>query len=244
MAKQNETGHAINVDNFYELIQFVTTYGASYNPTMDALKIPQLSAKLSAALNTLQGVTDQVTTFNNTVNARMEVFTPSKPLATRVVNALETSGASADVVKDAKTINRKIQGKRATAVVPPLPPGTPPPATISASQLSYTQTIEHWSALISLLDSQAIYAPNETELTPETLTIMREAMTAANDLVADEWALITHVRNTRDEELYKPETGLVRIAELVKKYVKSVFGAQSVEFKQLNHIKFKTFKRG
>lgn len=28
-AKQFETGHVINVDNFYELIQFVTTYSSA-----------------------------------------------------------------------------------------------------------------------------------------------------------------------------------------------------------------------
>lgn len=243
MAKQFETGHVINVDNFYELIQFVTTYGAPYNPTLDALKLPQLSAKHTAGLNAIQGVTNQVTTFNNTVNARMEVFAPSKPLATRVVNVLEVSGASADVVKDAKTINNKIQGKRATAITQPVPPGTPPPPTISASQQSYAQTIEHWAALISLLDSQTVYAPNETELQAEALTLMRQAMVNANNAVANDWAQITNIRNQRDEVLYNPETGLVRIAELVKKYVKALFGSKSLEFIQLNHIQFRTIKR-
>lgn len=243
MAKQNETGHAINVDNFYELIQFVTTYGVTYNPTMDALKLPQLTAKQTAALAALQGVTDQVTSYNNTVNARMEVFDPSKPLATRVLNALETSGVSADVIQDAKTINRKIQGTRAKSATQPVPPGTPPPVTISASQQSYAQTIEHWAALISLLDSQALYAPNETELQAEALTVMHQQMINANDAVATEWAQITNVRNQRDEVLYNPETGIVAIASLVKKYVKALFGAKSVEFLQLNHIQFRTFNR-
>ena len=244
MAKQYETGHAINVDNFYELIQFVTTYGATYNPMLDALKIPQLSAQHTAGLNALQSVTNQVTSYNNTVNLRMEVFAPSKPLATRVINVLETSGASADVIKDAKTINRKIQGKRAKTITEQLPPDNQPPATISASQQSYAQTIEHWAALISLLQSQVEYAPNEAALQTSTLQEMHTAMIEANDNVANEWALISNVRNQRDQVLYNPETGIVKTAELVKKYVKALYGSKSIEFTQVNHIPFRTIKRG
>ena len=38
-----ETGHAKNVANFQDLIAFVTGYGATYNPTKNALKLSQLT---------------------------------------------------------------------------------------------------------------------------------------------------------------------------------------------------------
>lgn len=242
MAKQFETGHVINVDNFYELIQFVITYGATYNPTAAALQLPQLTAKHTEALAVLQAVTDQVTTYNNFVNARMEVFAPSKPTATRVINVLEVSGASAEVINDAKTINRKIQGKRATNPGP-VPPGTPPPPTISTSQQSYAQIIAHWAALLSLLQSEPLYLPNEVALQIASLQAMHDSMVEANDSVAEAWAEISSVRNNRDGVLYRPEAGLVATAALVKKYVKAVFGAESIQFSQVNHIQFRTIKR-
>lgn len=37
-----ETGHAKNVANFQDLISFCEGYGATYNPSKEALKIPQL----------------------------------------------------------------------------------------------------------------------------------------------------------------------------------------------------------
>lgn len=242
MAKQNETGHAINVDNFYELIQFVITYGVTYSPTMDALKLPQLNEKYTEAGEALQLVTNRATAYNNTVNDRVETFAPSRKLATRVINLLEVSGASPEVIKDAKSINRKIQGKRA-ANPQPVPPGSPPPITISASQQSFAQTIEHWAALISLLQSEPLYLPNETDLQITNLTTMHNAMITDDQLVAESWAQVTNGRNQRDEVLYSPATGLVATAALVKKYVKALYGTESLQFKELNHINFKTFKR-
>ncbi len=243
MAKQYETGHAINVDNFYELIQFAISYGAPYNPTLSALKIPQLLEQQTAGLRAIQAVTDQVTIYNNTVNQRMVVFEPSKPLATRVINILEASGASPETIKDARTINRKIQGQRAHIITEPLPPDNPPPTNISAIQQSYAKIIEHWAALISLLRSQGVYTPNEEDLRIETLFNLHDAMVVANDAVAREWAQISNIRNQRDEVLYNPETGIVKTAQLVKKYVKAIFGFNSIEFKQIKGIKFTTIKR-
>jgi hypothetical protein len=42
MASTSETGHAKNVANFQDLISFVTSYGATYNPSKNGLKLPQL----------------------------------------------------------------------------------------------------------------------------------------------------------------------------------------------------------
>lgn len=42
MASTSETGHAKNVANFQDLIEFVTAYGATYNPSKNNLQLPQL----------------------------------------------------------------------------------------------------------------------------------------------------------------------------------------------------------
>ena len=43
----------------------------------------------------------------------------------------------------------------------------------------------------------------------------------------------------RNKKLYNAETGLVARAQLVKNYVKSVFGASSPEYKLINKLSFK-----
>jgi len=47
MASTSETGHAKNVANFEVLISFCSGYGASYSPSKNALKIPQLQTTLT-----------------------------------------------------------------------------------------------------------------------------------------------------------------------------------------------------
>ena len=53
MASTSETGHAKNVANFQDLIEFVTGYGATYNPSKNSLKLPQLISLKASAEGTL-----------------------------------------------------------------------------------------------------------------------------------------------------------------------------------------------
>jgi hypothetical protein len=49
MPSTSETGHAKNVANFETLVSFCTGYGATYNPSRDALKVANLQTLLTAA---------------------------------------------------------------------------------------------------------------------------------------------------------------------------------------------------
>ena len=172
MPSKSETGHAKNVANFEDLISFCKGYAAAYNPSKDALHIDNLVTQLTNAQTALQQVKTSQTAFNNATNSRMLTFKPLKPLSTKIINALDATDATAETVKDARTINRKIQGQRATAkpVEKPVADGATPPAdkTISTSQQSYDQQIEHFSKLIELLSADVNYKPNETDLTVST----------------------------------------------------------------------------
>ena len=46
----------------------------------------------------------------------------------------------------------------------------------------------------------------------------------------------------RNKRLYDPQTGLVERAQVVKNYVKSIFGASSPEYKLINKLRFKVIK--
>ena len=239
MASVSETGHAKNVANLQDLISFVTGYGATYNPTKNALKLPQLNALATASQTSLADVITKNTAYNNKVNERVNAFSGLKALSTRLVNALETTDATAQVIKDAKGFNRKLQGKRASTATTPIDPNTPAPATISTSQQSYDQQIQHLSGLTSVLISEPSYAPNETALATATLTALQANLTAKNNEVATAYTNISNSRIARNETLYTSEDGIYETAGEVKKYVKSVFGASSPQYNQVSGIKFK-----
>lgn len=242
MPSTSETGHAKNVANFQDLIAFVTGYGAIYNPSKNALKLPQLIALHTSAQANLADVVTKNTTYNNTVNERLNAFSNLKSLSTRLVNALETTDATPETISDAKGFNRKLQGKRASSPTEPTDPNAPAPNTISASQQSYDQQIQHLAGLISVLNSEASYSPNENDLKVVTLTAKQADLTAKNNAVATSYTGVSNSRINRNKTLYDVNTGLVDIATEVKKYIKSLFGATSPEFAQVKGIEFKKAK--
>lgn len=236
MASNSETGHPKNVANFEDLISFCTGYGATYNPVKASIKIPALNIVRTNGQNALTAVNVANTGFINTTNARVIVFDPLKPLSTRIVNALSATDASDELIEDAKTINRKIQGSRKK----PLPPPDPnaPADTTSVSQQSYDNLIENFARLVELVKSEPTYTPNEVDLQTASLDALVLDLRAKNTAVVNATTAVSNSRIARNKVLYLKDTGLVDIAAEVKKYVKSVFGASSPEYKQVSKIKF------
>lgn len=242
MASTSETGHAKNVANFQDLIEFVTGYGATYNPSKNSLKLPQLiTLKASADANLVDVITKN-TNYNNKVNERIIAFSGLKAYSTRLVNALQTTDATAETIGNAKTFNRKMQGKKASSMQTQTDTNTPAPTTISTSQQSYDQLIQHLAGLKSVLEAETSYTPNETDLQVATIQTKIDSLTAINTAVATAYASISNSRIARNETLYSSSTGLVETANEVKKYIKSVFGASSPQFAQVKGIEFKKLK--
>ena len=243
-----ETGHAKNVANFEDLISFCTGYGASYNPSKSAIKLLALNTGRTDAANTLAAVNTAHQPWSNAVNAREIVFEPLSKLITRVVNALDASDVTKQVVDNAKTIARKIQGKRATpknttAPTDPAAPVEENSKNISASQMSFDNRIANMDKLIQLLSAQTGYVPNETDLTTAALTTFLTNMRTTNTTAINAFTPLSNSRIERNKTLYQAETGLVDVAGDVKKYVKSVFGGTSPQYKQVSGLKFTTPKQ-
>ncbi len=239
----SETGHAKNVANFQDLISFVTGYGATYNPNKNALKLAQLTALYTASQASLADLLTKNTAYNNKVNERVVAFKDLKSLSTRLINALQTTDASSQKIADAKAFNKKMQGIRAKAVDTPSDPNAAAPKTISTSQQSYDQQIQHLAGLISILQSEPSYAPNETDLQIATLLAIQNELTTKNNEVATASTNVSNSRIARDTAMYATDTGLLDIATEVKKYLKSVFGATSPQFAQVKGIEFTKKKK-
>ena len=249
MASNSETGHAKNVANFQDLTSFVGGYGPTYNPAKATLKLPALITSYTFAYGSITDVVAKNTLFNNAVNDRVHEFSDIRSLGTRIVSALEATDASPEKIKDAKGFNRKLQGRRASgsnAAATPAEAATLKAAghkKISTSQQSYDQLIEHFSALVSVVKSEPSYAPNEADLKIPALNTKIANLITKNKAVADAYTEISNARIVRDKKLYATNTGIVKLAADVKKYVKSVYGASSAEFAQIKGIKFTTPKK-
>ena len=240
MVSTSETGHAKNVANFQHLTAFISGYGTTYNPTKSSLKLTILNSVYMTAQGNLADVITKNTAFNNIVNERVAAFGGLRALGTRLINALEATDAPSEKIKDAQRFNRKLHGKRiGQSIQSAVDTTTPIPKTISVSQLSYDQLIQHFAGLLAILKSEPSYAPNEPELKLTTLFAKLDDLNIKNNNVAIAYAAISNSRISRDKTLYDINTGLVEIAREVKKYIKSVYGATSPEYDQVKGIQFR-----
>ncbi len=239
MPSTSEVGHAKNVANFADLIAYCTAYGTTYNPSKTALQLPSLNALLTSAQTEIANVTTAKNAFDSATGDRQVAFEPLKSLATKVFNFISVTDATDQTIADAKTINNRLQGRRAGTITEISTPedGTTQ-NTVSVSRQSYDSLTENFSVLIDLVSSIPSYTPNEAELTTASLTTFHASLQTANTNVINAEVTYSNARISRDNVLYAGNTGLVDIASDVKKYVKAIFGATSPQYKQISRIKF------
>ena len=249
----SEVGHAKNVANFEDLISFCSGYGATYNPTLNAIKIANMNTLKTNSNNALTAVISTFNAYKHATNNREIVFEPIKRLTSKIMAALKACGVAEQTVDDANTINYKIQGKSHAKLTKAdsgkiagtgdggttEQTGEESPKTISSSQQSYDSLIEHTTKLVDLLVSTPAYNPNENELKITSLNTLLGNMRTSNTAVINTYTAWSNARIARNDLLYKKVTGLVYVAQDCKNYVKSVYGASSGQYKQVSKLVFK-----
>ena len=248
MTNTSETGHAKNVTNLESLITSIIALETSYNPSRDSIKLTSLQTLLTASTESLNAVNIAQAAYSNAVAARKVAFEPFSKLITRVMNSLKASGASTQVVQSARTIVRKLQGRRASAKITEeekkaLEAEGKEVNQISASQMSFDNRIENFDRLIMLLSSIPLYNPNEAELKVEALKALHNQLKEKNTEVILPIVQLSNSRIARNKILYNENTGLVDVALDSKTYIKSIFGATSPQYKQISKLRFIRPKR-
>lgn len=144
-----------------------------------------------------------------------------------------------------KSMNKKLQGttsRKASATAEDSQPDTG--KTISTSQQSYDKMVEHFSSIIEILIQNPAYNPNENDLKVTSPQDKLSDMQTKNSELIDAYTQYSNAMLDRNQVLYNPLSGLVQTSKEIKQYVKSIFGASSPQFKQINGIEFKVIKGG
>lgn len=236
----SETGHAKNVANLQKLTEQVKVYSL-YNPPVDNLKITNLQAFYTDASAKLSEVEDKRHANKNAITLRQSAFENLKSTCTRTINQLEILGLSQGTIDQAKSLNRTIQGNQKKTTTPP-EEGKEVPKTVSTSRQSYTQQAENFGILLQLLATIPAYNPNEEDLKLANLTTFQTSLVNTTQAVDQTEAELNNKIIERDQLLYADGTGLYSIAQNVKKYVKSIYGATSPEYANVSGIEFTTRK--
>jgi len=241
MSKQFETGNAKNVANLQKLTEQVAVY-TNYNPAVESLTVASLTQLYNNASTALASVKEARNNNKNAIHKRQEDYETLKPLTTRIINQVEILDVSKGVLNQAKSLNRLIQGtprkKRPTNNNQENQETVP--NTISTSRQSYTQLADNFTKLLQLLGSIDTYNPNIVELKTPELTAYLEKLTLNTKEVDHTLAELNAKLIGRNKMLYADSNGLYAVAQNVKKYVKSLYGASSPEYAAISKIKFTT----
>ena len=236
MASTSETGHAKNVANLQKLTEQVNVY-TLYNPPVDNLKIVNLQILYTDATVKLGEVEEKRNANKNVITLRQSAFENLKSTCTRIINQLEILGLPQGTIDQAKSLNRVIQGTQKKTTTPP-EDGKETPKTVSTSRQSYTQQAENFGILLQLLSTIPSYNPNEDELKLTNLNTFQTSLVNSTQTVDQTEAELNNKLIERDQLLYSDGTGLYTIAQNVKKYVKSLYGATSPEYTNVSNIEF------
>lgn len=248
MASKSETGHAKNAANFELLLTYVSSLGTAYNPARAALKLPAMQTQLTSAKNSISAINAAYPAYANATAAREAAFAPLSKLVTRVGNALKATDASDQVIENAYSFVRKLQGRRASvkktngAATDPLA-AADEPKTISTSRMSYDSRLDNFDKLIKLLAAIPQYAPNEADLKITALNTVYNDLKAKNLAVINAEAPLINARIARNSVFYTEKTGVVDVSLDVKLYIKSIYGATSEQYKAVSGLKFNKYKQ-
>ena len=239
----NQASNQNNVNNLEVLINKITNFKTGYNPTRAEFSTENLSQLKTRAQTSIDAVTDAEIVLQSAASARTEVFRGFDPFITRVINAIRISGASPQSITQAESIVRELHGKRASAIATDAEIAEAKEKGVEINQITrHINTIQskltNFNILIKYLETLSAYKPNETDLTVASLTTRYTTMKETNEQYIAAEAKAYAARSARDKILYAEGTGLVDIAQGVKTYVKSAFGATSDEYLSISGITF------
>jgi len=236
MSSTSEVGHAKNVANLQKITQQVTTYSL-YNPPIENIALANLQTLYTTATAKLAEVEDKRNANKNAIIIRQTAFENLKSKCTKIVNLLEILGLPQGTLDQARSMNRAIQGSSKKTTTPP-EEGKEASKTASTSSQSFTQQAENFGILLQLLATIPGYTPNEEDLKLNNLTNYHASLMSATQAVDQTEAELNTKLIERDKILYAEGAGLYTIAQNIKKYVKSLYGATSPEYTNVSAIEF------
>ncbi|RYD94553.1 MAG: hypothetical protein EOP50_09320 [Sphingobacteriales bacterium] len=240
-SRSSETGHGVNRANFDGLYEFTGVIGTAYKPANEAFKRINLKRKATECGIAFEEAERARRAFNTAVNDRADGFKGINTLSTRIMKSLRSSGASARAIADAETINKKVQGSRAT----------PPPKAIdgaeaararSVSQLSFDMIQSNFEKLVDQVSATPAFNPGEEELSVDVLKARATRMKELNTTVVPLEASLTETLLRRDIAFYAPGTGLVDTALGVKEYIASLDRSKVPAAAEARKFRFRNYR--
>jgi len=234
--------NAKNVEAFEKLMGYCTGYAGKYNPGQQNLQVNALATLLNNAQQKIHDVRMAEIALDRAKRSRIELHKALGPMATRVMSALAALQLSDTTLADARAVVRKIQTSRKAKEEEPVPTADEPVAPKRVARgRDYTSRVNHFAFLVRFVEQVPGYVHNDPALSVKGLRqMLANLQQAQTDFAASEVRL-TEARIARQAVLYSGAQSLVATAKAVKRYVQSLFGFTSDEFRAVRTIRFTNY---
>jgi hypothetical protein len=238
------TGRAKNVANFETVTIILLSLGAVYNPSQPLIILSALQAKLTAAQNALAAVDTAQAADKVAANERFAEFEDLEKLAVNIKREAEVAVNDEAFTGDLQSIVRKFYGGRA-GEAPADDPATPDIDESlnkhSVSSRGYDNLVSYFADLIALVKTQTAYDPNDQDFTVAALETKLASLQAKNNAAKATEIALGNALDARDEILYHPETGIIKLVKLIKTHLARKPGKQSAAYQQINALEFRKY---
>ena len=239
-SNDNYMSHVKNMQNFDKVIAVCTGLGGNYNPGKQNLSVVSLMATSAGAHSALLAMGAAKTNFYDATNHREVAFEDVNKLAARIVSELKSSGVLVQKVHDARYIQRKLTGFRASR--DPVDTGAMDNgASVKKSiarGLDYTTLADNFRALLQTLRTEPLYQPVADDLKLPALEAKLATLVAANADVVRCAVELKNARSQRDEVLYLQSGSVYEQFHAAKQRLKATFGSGSPQFKGMTGVVF------
>lgn len=234
----SEVGHAKNVAQLNVMIDALELLD-EYNPVNPKITIIELQKKYTECDDLITIVNQKESKNNDVINQRQYDYQKLGPYTTRLYNSASVISEDPKLMEDIRTVVNKIQGELATPTTNEEEEGQETKETRSSSQQSFDYLAANFKKLVEYLELIPGYIPNEEDLTLPVVKAYLDDLIMHNKNASKSLKVLQKARLNRNKALYNEEEGLYMRQLLVKKYVRSLYGADSPESKQISGIEFK-----
>jgi len=238
-----------NVDNMETLTDTVVNFQPAYDPSETRLSIQSQKEIRVKAIEAISALSDAKRIRNDFISLRTDAFAQLDPVVTRVINALRIINILKQTLDEGESIVRELRNKRASEIEPlsKNADGTEKeesPKTNKKRSGSFETRIENFGNLVKLVTSIEAYKPKEADLTVESLKTRLDTLIQVNSDAKAAVAKAKAVKELRNIVLGADKTGLYDIGMDSKLYVKSAYGATSMQYKSVSGIVFTKMSKG
>jgi hypothetical protein len=238
--EKSEITHDNNIFNLFSIVSYCAQFGSVYNPGNEDLTIANMTDRWTEVGEMQKSYKNAVVDRKVAINLRQEKMVLLKSMTRRACNSLLTTKEDQNTKEDVKRLMQTITGDNVRRKKDK--EGNVEKNTVSNSHLGVDDVLGNFREFIVLLEACTYYNAQESILKVANLKLFYEEIDNARNDVILKAAVASTLMNARDKGLYGRD-GLVDVSLACKRYMRSLFGARSVEAKTVSAIKLKRLKR-